>query len=250
MDEIFRDVFGDKLLAVPLGDYPLEPGVPLPSPELLKRKIVIKDKVSAPKGGSSNANTGTLQRTGTIPEVVEEIEPPKEENQTQTKEEADNIAPLPSANKNNQSSLRPMVKRPSLFKGMTILEDTDDGIQSDSPSMRKTPSLEKGNSDDKPSSEEKQPVEEKSNPPVQKKISMEKKESVDESSAPVNSPTKKENESGEPEKKKYERGEALGASSYTEMLNYITAISFVSFEHAESNNIIIFDVAGIIDYTL
>jgi phosphatidylinositol phospholipase C beta len=185
MDEIFRDVFGDKLLAVPLGDYPLEPGVPLPSPELLKRKIVIKDKVSAPKGGSSNANTGTLQRTGTIPEVVEEIEPPKEENQTQTKEEADNIAPLPSANKNNQSSLRPMVKRPSLFKGMTILEDTDDGIQSDSPSMRKTPSLEKGNSDDKPSSEEKQPVEEKSNPPVQKKISMEKKESVDESSAPV-----------------------------------------------------------------
>ena len=38
------DIFGDLLLKEPLPDYPLEPGKPLPSPERLKKKIVIKNK--------------------------------------------------------------------------------------------------------------------------------------------------------------------------------------------------------------
>lgn len=39
-----EEVLSDLLLKEPLKDYPLEPGVPLPSPSLLKRKILIKNK--------------------------------------------------------------------------------------------------------------------------------------------------------------------------------------------------------------
>lgn len=38
------DIFGDMLLKDPLPDNPLDPGVPLPSPQQLKRKILIKNK--------------------------------------------------------------------------------------------------------------------------------------------------------------------------------------------------------------
>ncbi|XP_064623811.1 1-phosphatidylinositol 4,5-bisphosphate phosphodiesterase beta-1-like isoform X2 [Lineus longissimus] len=39
-----RNIFGDLLLTDPLPGYILEPGAPLPSPELLKRKIIVKNK--------------------------------------------------------------------------------------------------------------------------------------------------------------------------------------------------------------
>ncbi|VDM95376.1 unnamed protein product, partial [Onchocerca ochengi] len=38
------EIFGDILLSKPFDDYPLEPGVQLPSPNRLKRKILIKNK--------------------------------------------------------------------------------------------------------------------------------------------------------------------------------------------------------------
>ncbi|KAK7603889.1 hypothetical protein V9T40_004162 [Parthenolecanium corni] len=38
------EILGDLLLKEPLPDYPLEPGVPLPPPSALKRKILIKNK--------------------------------------------------------------------------------------------------------------------------------------------------------------------------------------------------------------
>lgn len=38
------EILGDMLLSKPLDDYPLEAGVPLPSPNRLKRKILIKNK--------------------------------------------------------------------------------------------------------------------------------------------------------------------------------------------------------------
>jgi phosphatidylinositol phospholipase C beta len=38
------EIFGDMLLSKPLDDYPLEPNVPLPSPNRLKHKILIKNK--------------------------------------------------------------------------------------------------------------------------------------------------------------------------------------------------------------
>ncbi|CAH1790865.1 unnamed protein product [Owenia fusiformis] len=39
-----KDILGDLLLTDTIADYPLEPGKPLPSPEALKRKILIKNK--------------------------------------------------------------------------------------------------------------------------------------------------------------------------------------------------------------
>nr|CUU00320.1 hypothetical transcript [Hymenolepis microstoma] len=39
-----EEILGDLLMKSPLDKYPLEPGVPLPSPEKLKRKILIKNK--------------------------------------------------------------------------------------------------------------------------------------------------------------------------------------------------------------
>ncbi|XP_017881717.1 1-phosphatidylinositol 4,5-bisphosphate phosphodiesterase-like isoform X2 [Ceratina calcarata] len=43
------EILGDLLLKEPLRDYPLEPGVPLPPPSLLKRKILIKNKRLKPE---------------------------------------------------------------------------------------------------------------------------------------------------------------------------------------------------------
>jgi phosphatidylinositol phospholipase C beta len=39
-----RKIFGDMLITEPIPSHPLKPGVPLPSPNLLLRKIIIKNK--------------------------------------------------------------------------------------------------------------------------------------------------------------------------------------------------------------
>uniref|UniRef100_A0A8B9LEH7 Phosphoinositide phospholipase C n=1 Tax=Astyanax mexicanus TaxID=7994 RepID=A0A8B9LEH7_ASTMX len=44
-----EDIFGDTLLRQPLDDFPLEPGQPLPSPNDLKRKILIKNRRLKPE---------------------------------------------------------------------------------------------------------------------------------------------------------------------------------------------------------
>ncbi|XP_067311022.1 1-phosphatidylinositol 4,5-bisphosphate phosphodiesterase beta-1 isoform X1 [Pseudorasbora parva] len=49
MAEYCRSIFGDALLTEPLEKYPLESGVPLPSPQELMGKILIKNKKSHPK---------------------------------------------------------------------------------------------------------------------------------------------------------------------------------------------------------
>ncbi|KAL4715784.1 hypothetical protein ACJJTC_006363 [Scirpophaga incertulas] len=43
------EILGDLLLKEPLPDYPLEPGMPLPPPSALKRKIMIKNKRLKPE---------------------------------------------------------------------------------------------------------------------------------------------------------------------------------------------------------
>ncbi|CAF1218768.1 unnamed protein product [Rotaria magnacalcarata] len=44
-----EEILGDLLLTKPLDTHPLEPGVPLPSPNLLKKKILIKNKRLKPE---------------------------------------------------------------------------------------------------------------------------------------------------------------------------------------------------------
>ncbi|KAB0403376.1 hypothetical protein E2I00_001162, partial [Balaenoptera physalus] len=55
MAEYCRTIFGDMLLTEPLEKFPLKPGIPLPSPEDLRGKILIKNKkkqFSGPAGPS------------------------------------------------------------------------------------------------------------------------------------------------------------------------------------------------------
>uniref|UniRef100_A0A1I8FUM2 PLCXc domain-containing protein n=1 Tax=Macrostomum lignano TaxID=282301 RepID=A0A1I8FUM2_9PLAT len=44
MVKLIKDYLGDRILAQPLESHPLKPGTPLPSPELLKGKFLIKNK--------------------------------------------------------------------------------------------------------------------------------------------------------------------------------------------------------------
>uniref|UniRef100_A0A8C9VIA2 Phosphoinositide phospholipase C n=1 Tax=Scleropages formosus TaxID=113540 RepID=A0A8C9VIA2_SCLFO len=54
MAEYCRSIFGDALLTEPLEKYPLEPGMPLPSPQELMGKILIKNKKNSPKSPEDN----------------------------------------------------------------------------------------------------------------------------------------------------------------------------------------------------
>ncbi|KAL4630531.1 1-phosphatidylinositol 4,5-bisphosphate phosphodiesterase beta-1-like [Arapaima gigas] len=55
MAEYCRSIFGDALLTEPLEKYPLETGVPLPSPQELMGKILIKNKKNSPKPSEDSA---------------------------------------------------------------------------------------------------------------------------------------------------------------------------------------------------
>uniref|UniRef100_A0AAX7T1H9 Phosphoinositide phospholipase C n=1 Tax=Astatotilapia calliptera TaxID=8154 RepID=A0AAX7T1H9_ASTCA len=59
MAEYCRSIFGEALLIDPLDKYPLEPGVPLPSPQELMGKILIKNK----KSHKPSNNTDTKRLT-------------------------------------------------------------------------------------------------------------------------------------------------------------------------------------------
>lgn len=70
MAKYCRQIFGEMLLTEPLPSHPLKPGVPLPSPNLLLKKIIIKDKKEhkhsrrksknmAPNHEESNISTAT-----------------------------------------------------------------------------------------------------------------------------------------------------------------------------------------------
>jgi len=67
MAQYFVDVFGDLLLTEPLNTHPCEVNCPLPSPNDLKYKILIKNKKLQPEPILNNQNIQTnLQRAGTI----------------------------------------------------------------------------------------------------------------------------------------------------------------------------------------
>ena len=44
MAEYCKEIFGDMLLCEALLDNPLQPSIPLPSPNQLKKRIIIKNK--------------------------------------------------------------------------------------------------------------------------------------------------------------------------------------------------------------
>ena len=75
MAKYCMEVFGDMLLAKPFEDYPLEPGVPLPSPNRLKRKILIKNKRLKPE--VERHQLEQFLREGKLDEEDDQLETPE-----------------------------------------------------------------------------------------------------------------------------------------------------------------------------
>ena len=77
------EILGDLLLKEPIKDYPLEPGHPLPPPNLLKRKILIKNKRLKPEVEKVELELFRSGQFEAKDEVVEDpnapAPPPKEE---------------------------------------------------------------------------------------------------------------------------------------------------------------------------
>ncbi|NXS84252.1 PLCB2 phosphodiesterase, partial [Erpornis zantholeuca] len=70
MAEYCRTIFGEMLLTEPLEKYPLKPGVPLPSPKDLLRKILIKNKKNQSMSGKRQSS---LKKGRTVePETIEQ----------------------------------------------------------------------------------------------------------------------------------------------------------------------------------
>ncbi|KAK4469171.1 hypothetical protein MN116_006750, partial [Schistosoma mekongi] len=71
-----EEILGDMLLTKPLDNYPLEPGVPLPPPEKLKRKILIKNKRLKPEAEKQQLELFLKGQTDAIQEENEVTEDP------------------------------------------------------------------------------------------------------------------------------------------------------------------------------
>uniref|UniRef100_A0A8D0H8G1 Phosphoinositide phospholipase C n=1 Tax=Sphenodon punctatus TaxID=8508 RepID=A0A8D0H8G1_SPHPU len=66
MAEYCRLIFGDALLMEPLEKYPLEPGVPLPSPVDLMYKILVKNKKKSHKSSDGSAKKKLADQASNI----------------------------------------------------------------------------------------------------------------------------------------------------------------------------------------
>ncbi|XP_006883084.1 PREDICTED: 1-phosphatidylinositol 4,5-bisphosphate phosphodiesterase beta-2 [Elephantulus edwardii] len=72
MAEYCRTMFGDMLLTEPLDKFPLKPGTPLPSPEDLRGKILIKNKKNQFSGPISPSKEPSGEAEGSCPLKVQE----------------------------------------------------------------------------------------------------------------------------------------------------------------------------------
>uniref|UniRef100_L7M769 1-phosphatidylinositol 4,5-bisphosphate phosphodiesterase n=1 Tax=Rhipicephalus pulchellus TaxID=72859 RepID=L7M769_RHIPC len=103
------EIFGDLLLTEPLPNYPLEPGAPLPSPNDLKRKILIKNKRLKPEDEKRELE---LWRKGQLQNDDEEEE--KEDASVTiiapTEEGEGEVEPSSPTQKNNPGSKKKKVE--------------------------------------------------------------------------------------------------------------------------------------------
>lgn len=70
MAEYCRTMFGETLLTDPLENFPLKPGIPLPSPEDLRGKILIKNKKNQFSGPASSSKKPGAVAEGGFPSSV------------------------------------------------------------------------------------------------------------------------------------------------------------------------------------
>ncbi|CAJ0579286.1 unnamed protein product, partial [Mesorhabditis spiculigera] len=109
------DIFGDMLLSKPLDESALDPGVPLPSPNRLKRKILIKNKRLKPEIEKHQLEQflreGKLdedEELNETPDVVGEdaVSPPESGSK-----DADEAHPELKQNTNFMAKLKPFTKK-------------------------------------------------------------------------------------------------------------------------------------------
>ncbi|VDN53535.1 unnamed protein product [Dracunculus medinensis] len=121
MAKYCMEIFGDMLLSKPFDDYPLEPNIPLPSPNRLRKKILIKNKRL--KSDIEKLQMDQFLREGKLdeedeaiesPEAVvgEDIDAPREDIQIKEIDEAH-----PEFKSNFISKLKPLsfTKKPQVF---------------------------------------------------------------------------------------------------------------------------------------
>ncbi|KAI3385216.1 hypothetical protein SNEBB_001958 [Seison nebaliae] len=116
-----KDSFGDKLLSKPLEQYPLEPNVPLPSPEDLKYKILIKNKriKNAINFNSKRSKELEEQGEGEEGEVVDHYDDDEDDDDNENENTT-------SLNNNNISSSSQLTKTSTTtFSNSTITNNNN-----------------------------------------------------------------------------------------------------------------------------
>ncbi|KAM6954480.1 1-phosphatidylinositol 4,5-bisphosphate phosphodiesterase beta-1 [Aplochiton taeniatus] len=103
MAEYCRSIFGDALMTDPLEKYPLESGVPLPSPMDLMGKILVKNKKKHHKPGGSAKKKLSEQASNTCSDTSSMCEPSSPSAGSTNQEMADASQPPEGA----ELSLRP-----------------------------------------------------------------------------------------------------------------------------------------------
>uniref|UniRef100_A0A8C5B4Y2 1-phosphatidylinositol 4,5-bisphosphate phosphodiesterase n=1 Tax=Gadus morhua TaxID=8049 RepID=A0A8C5B4Y2_GADMO len=121
MAEYCRSIFGDALLTDPLEKYPLESGVPLPSPGDLMGKILVKNKKKHHKAGGSGKKKLTEQVSNTYSDSSSVCEP-SSPSAGSTKEEAGDSSHPPEG---AELSLRPHGRK-SIGEVEAESDDDDD----------------------------------------------------------------------------------------------------------------------------
>ncbi|GLD72018.1 1-phosphatidylinositol 4,5-bisphosphate phosphodiesterase beta-1 isoform X2, partial [Lates japonicus] len=121
MAEYCRSIFGDALLTEPLEKYPLESGVPLPSPMELMGKILVKNKKKHHKTDGSTKKKLSEQVSNTYSDSSSVCEPSSPSAGSTKEEMADSSQPSEGAELN----LRPQGRK-SIGEVEAESEDEDD----------------------------------------------------------------------------------------------------------------------------
>uniref|UniRef100_UPI003AAF53CE 1-phosphatidylinositol 4,5-bisphosphate phosphodiesterase beta-1 n=1 Tax=Centroberyx gerrardi TaxID=166262 RepID=UPI003AAF53CE len=121
MAEYCRSIFGDALLTDPLEKYPLESGVPLPSPMELMGKILVKNKKKHHKIDGSTKKKLSEQVSNTYSDSSSVCEPSSPSAGSTKEEMADSSQPPEGA----ELSLRPQGRK-SIGEVEAESEDEDD----------------------------------------------------------------------------------------------------------------------------
>ncbi|KAL8169381.1 UNVERIFIED_CONTAM: 1-phosphatidylinositol 4,5-bisphosphate phosphodiesterase beta-2 [Gekko kuhli] len=119
MAEYCRTIFGDMLLTEPLEKFPLKPGVPLPSPQDLLGKILIKNKKNQ---FTSGENQDTLKKVRDPEDEVAEQPTPTDKDSTARAGEA--TEEVPEAEEDLEDLNEEEIKKMQSDEGTAGLEVT------------------------------------------------------------------------------------------------------------------------------